>query len=344
MIRSNCDRVQLLLEYYPLPEGWSTPEFFDDSLVIQNYQIKRAGWHSQNGLHGEVVTGSAVELSDSPLERAYFELLERVSVLEMEKEKSRQWPLESWDGGWMGSLSSEKIFPKSPMPQLWEYSRSHGVALHKSKEKASCAALYELIERDLMLRSWYGALKPELLSCSVPSLLSAFSGDYYFEIYSFGILMGIEVIGVFGFSTHGNRPWVYGAGAGKDRAFALEHAARECLQRTAFLWDETACVEDSALELCRPTAEYHQEVYLRASSVPKIKNWLNRGHGQFAQVVNRSLREQNVGWINITPRWLEGKLVVIKAICSDLTPLVFGFDFLNAPLGFPKDLQPHPLV
>src|SRR5699024_10783813 len=105
--------------------------------------------------------------------------------------------------------------------------------------RAQKAAALELIERDRILRSWYGGPSPQATSLPHSIPLGELPRHYRIETYRFPKADSeIEVGAVFGFPTHPEAPFFCGFGASHSLEEALRHAFREGLQRMAFLWGE----------------------------------------------------------------------------------------------------------
>jgi len=151
--------IEELISRYPLPPEWHPAEIDNQILTVNSRAINLVGLCSKN-TEGSIVTGSAAALSDAPIERSYFELLERVSILEAERNNRRNVCRIFFREGATFSGAKEHVFLKSDAPLKWQYSRSNGVAIHKTWKQAVSSAFLELMERDTLLRSWYGHGNP----------------------------------------------------------------------------------------------------------------------------------------------------------------------------------------
>jgi hypothetical protein len=335
-----------LLSTFPLPEGWSSPEVVEDSLVADGVEVHRAGVASV-GPDGEELTGSAADTEGSPSNRSYFELLERVSIVEALRSKGSEYEVRTagWDPA--GRIGSLDVFPESDEPSRWRYARSNGVALHVDWRTACVRASWELVERDRVLRAWYGETRPEPVAFPCGTLLTT-ARTYDMRAFAFpepndGVRFGrdVEVVGVFGFPKNDDAPLVLGFAARPGRAEALEAAAGEALQSLAFLWGEPT---PRALPSLGPTPGHHLDHFQWHGSHATLSSWLDTGHQRHASKVSGRGRDdgQPVRFLDLTPAWLGGGLRVAKAICASATPLTFG----DSPLGrhLPVELQVHPVA
>ena len=306
-----------LLRKYPLPKGWSRPELFEDRLELNGITLELRGLHSQNE-SGQIVTGSAVERDLVPLNRAFFELVERVSIVEAEASVKQKYPALDITESPLGVRSHTHVFPENPEPELWRLSRSNGVAIHTDWKRACEAASFELIERDRLLRSWFGEFSPKPWSGStMPRALEKY---YDFEYYLFHSPAGerdVVAAGVFGFPKEAGLGRVYGSAARATAPEAFEAASRECLQGLGFMWKEALPKTAPAFS---PTSDFHQESFLLESGLVRIRHWLQGGHTLLRGIPAKNQFE----FFDLTPPTLRGKLCVVKAVDSTIIPLIFG--------------------
>ena len=177
--------LKSLTDLYSLSSSWTSPELFQENTVIEGQTIQLCGL-SVKHTSGLLITASAASLQESPLQRAYFELLERTSRVELDQMSQKKFPLFALDGSSASNSSNqvlEEIFKVSPCPSEWSYSKSNGVAAHTDPKLASLNAVSETIERDLILRSWYGELPPQKRGTRIVGLPEAWSKIYAFESY-----------------------------------------------------------------------------------------------------------------------------------------------------------------
>jgi len=156
----------LLNEYlnnYPLPPEWSVPESFHEVLSELGSPVHLVGLSIRHQ-DGRIVTASAAQINTPPVDRAFFELVERVSVLEiltkMKRDKHRL-HIRTAAGAMLREVIAESVFPEDTTPEKSRYSKSNGVATFSDFSGACDRASLELIERDRLLRSWFGGPIPQ---------------------------------------------------------------------------------------------------------------------------------------------------------------------------------------
>ena len=88
-------------------------------------------------------------------------------------------------GDIVGDVPSAKLFPESDAPERWRYARSNGVALHADWSTACRRARWELAERDRVIRSWHGEIRPERLAIDVGTAPLGRAKSYDWRAYSF---------------------------------------------------------------------------------------------------------------------------------------------------------------
>jgi hypothetical protein len=324
-----------------LPEGWTVPEVVEDTIVAGDVPLHRAGI-ATTAPTGEEVCGSAADRSGSALARARYELLERASAFESARAVRASYRLLDASGDTVGDVDGRDVFPSSDAPERWMYSRSNGIALHSTWAVACRRALWELAERDRILRSWHGEIAPEHLE--IPhEQLPAIEG-YEWRVCAFpeprteSFSAGIEVVGAFGFPLRDERPFVLGLGARSDRRDAVDAALAESLQMLAFLWEEPV---PSTLPEPQPTAMFHLDTFQALGQHERVRRWLEGEHASFGVSERRSRPVGRLGFVDLTPPWLDDGLRVAKAICPEATPLVFG----DSPFArhLPSELRVHPI-
>jgi hypothetical protein len=216
------------------------------------------------------------------------------------------------------------------------------VALHASWQTACERARWELAERDRILRSWYGAIRPIRVAFPPSSPLVSVA-TYDWCAYAFpepdaaSFSSGVEVAGVFGFPRLHGAPLVMGFGARDDAEGALEAAETEATQLLAFLWGEPS--PDAAPEM-GPTPVHHIDRFQWRPNHGQLREWLGGAHEGHAPRSSPRVRGETA-FVDLTPDWLRGGLRVAKAVCTSATPLTFG----DSPFGghLPPELRPHPI-
>ncbi|HLV66636.1 MAG TPA: YcaO-like family protein [Polyangiaceae bacterium] len=279
---------------------------------------------------GETVTGSAADMGDAPIARAYFELLERACVLDAVERAASEYGLRDATGRALGTCPSDVVFPREPPGAGFRYSLSNGVAAGRTWTDASAAALAELVERDRVLRSWFGESRPEPVPLPPRSIFAELASAYELRAYRFpspgedrsATTKALTAVGVFGFPRSPNFPLVYGLAAANSPQQALFRAQRECLQRLAFLWGEDIPEQEPTFS---PSAAYHQEFYLWPAAHERLRRWLDGGsYDPDFLVPPHPEAAQEDRFVDLTPVTLRNALLVIKAIPSSQLPLTFG--------------------
>jgi hypothetical protein len=325
----------------PLPERWSAPERVEDVIDADGLRLHRVGLASRSD-HGEAV-GSAADREASPVERAMFELIERIAVIEASKGSPALRALEA-TGEPIAVVSREHVFPTSPRPEVWTYARSSGVALHADWRRACERAEQELVERDRVLRAWLGDIVPRTLALDVASLPLGKTRSYEWRACSFPALpedvfgRGTEVVGLFGFPTAEHAPLVFGYGARPSIDEALAAAVREALQQLAFLWGEPL---PDRLPDPAPTPMAHLERFQVPVMHSILRGWLAGDHAGHRRGAGSHLPAAHPRWVDLTPAWLTSGLRVAKALSTSAIPLTFG----DAPAfaHLPAELRIHPI-
>jgi YcaO cyclodehydratase, ATP-ad Mg2+-binding len=333
-----------LFEQHPLPEGWSAPAVVQDAFVADGLSVRRAGLSSMSP-RGEEILGSAADVDEAPLARAYFELLERVTTIEWLARPSPSCNLLTFEGTPRATAAWNAVAPKSSDPSRFRYARSNGVALHDSWNSACRRAFWELCERDRVLRAWYGETVPERIEQVDWTPLTR-TRSYEWRAYSFppsrreDFSRGVHVAGVFGFPNEHSAPLVFGYGACDSAQNAFSAAAREATQLLAFLWGEPISATGPVLA---PTPAYHLDLFQQGNGHDALRRWLDGEHARFGAALRATPAavQGQVEFVDLTPPWLKG-LRVAKAFCPVALPLVFGDDPMASHL--PPTIRAHPIA
>lgn len=326
----------------PLPEGWSLSERVDDVVLVEGLTIRRAGLCATSE-HGQAV-GSAAGVGEDPTQRATFELLERIALLEAARSSEKEFPLLSASGEELGRALSPEVFPPSDAPDRWAFARSSGVSLHTDWTSASEGAARELIERDRVLRAWMGQTLAVRIPNGAASSMFSDTPSYDWRTYLFPAgeapvtRPDVEVVGVFGFPKAPHMPLVFGYGARSSRSEALLAAQREALQLLAFLWGEP--IPDVAPDPV-PVPMTHLETYQVRDRHETLLRWLEEGHAAHHRPLPSVAADHTFRYADLTPPWLTGRGRVARALCPAAIPLAFGRSPLLAHL--PSHLQIHPI-
>jgi hypothetical protein len=337
------ERLQALRSAYPLAEGWSEPELFVEEAVIEEMTIHLVGLFARNAA-GREVTGSAASTDAAPVERAFFELVERASVVDATARAGAFRVLD--ERGQVSEMREHAaLFPVDVPGASFRYALSNGVAAGSSFEAAAHAAFGELVERDRILRSWYGGIRPIRVTEAPGGVLDRLSSVYRFETFAFPgsscRSAGLEVVGIYGFPRRAGIPLIRGTGAGIDRHDALLRAIRECMQMLGFLWGESLPETEPDFST---TAEYHQDYYLWPESQPRLERWLRGEHARESLHLHpREIPHTGPKFADLTPPHLASRLYVLKALPETELPVVFGRGHpWVASSGF-DDLGVHPV-
>jgi hypothetical protein len=345
---------------YPLSRGWRTTEVVADTVQLLGQPMHRAGLVAErrlparggarsagNGSSTSPAVGSAAQLDGSPLERSYFELLERVSLLEVLRAPPLLCRLRRFDGDAAGDFGGAALFPESPDPARFRYARSNGVALHRSWRDACRRAAWELVERDRVLRAWLGAIRPEPLELGDEAVPAALRGGFEWLAYGFDAepveVDGepVSVVGVFAFPRVPEAPLVYGFAARPGRPDATRSALEECLQRLGFLFGEAIPERPPAPA---PNPLFHQEHFLYPGHHRWLRAWLDDGHDRYAERPRTRAIAGEPIFADLTPPELRGRLVVAKAVWPDTLPLAFGPGPEHLLRHLPPELRIHPVA
>lgn len=326
------DEARALIEElgarHPLPPGWSLAETFLQEVRVARLRLCMCGLVAGDGAQGQAL-GSAAERSGYPVQRAYFELLERISI--QLARRAEQLPVRDRAGSQLSRRSGARVFPPDPSPERQRLALSNGVALHRSWPEACEAAVRELVERDRVLRSFAG----ELTARALPAPVSGLEPEYVAQAYALGApgpQLGLTVVIFVLQPRAAEQPLVYGFGAGETLAQASARAQGEAEQRLAFLRGEplpTAAPEPA------PTPDYHQEHYLYPAHHAQLFAWLEGKRPPPARRVCPAFDGSRLTFVDLTPAAVSGSgLHVAKAISPHARKLRFG------ATGGP----PHPVV
>lgn len=337
-----ANELERLSREFPCSPHWSKPEVFAEDVEIGGVRFYLDGLAASASAE-KTATGSAASVTGHEVDRAYFELVERTSLLDAIDAPIPERPVLDVAGGQLGSCDRAQAFPISPAECSWAYARSNGVAAGSDWATACAAAEAEARERHHVLSAWYGFAIPARHPLD-DRTLHALASLYDFEAYTFpappndGSTPSRSVIGCFGFPKSSEAPFLAGFGAAPDPRGAERRALRETLQRLGFLWGEA--IPDAEPPLAR-TADYHQELYLWPPMQQRVRAWLAGAHagrcGAFPTAV-----ASRPGFVDITPEHLAPRLKVAKMVTGVGLALTFG---LGHPLvAGAEALGAHPIA
>jgi hypothetical protein len=226
----------------------------------------------------------------------------------------------------------------------FRHSTSNGVAVHTDLEQARKSARLELLERDRILCSWYGYIRPQLLGTPTSAELRAPAEYAWWEAQlpvPTGDRSRIEVALTLGIPKDPKRPVTLGFGAGDYLAEALQKSRREARQRLGFLWGSRLprCPD---LRRSEPTPLLHQDYYSLRQNQDLLLRWLYEGNAPALRSV--PALPGKVAFQTLTPSQAEGALHLIRAHASTTIPLTFGYWNALRPSLRRKPQGLHPLA
>jgi hypothetical protein len=341
-------RLKELRASFGLPAPCAMQDVFLQRVQVGSLELWMVGLIA-TAPENTTVTGAAASESGFPVDRAYFELLERASLL-LARASRASLRVRDRAGALIGSRSASAVFPADKQPEFVRASLSNGVALHSTWAQACDAAHAELVERDRVLRSFAGEYAPRALPDVEPTLARALEDLDEVRAYAFGpsrVKLRHVANGLFLFPRALTAPLVYGFGAAANPADALASAKREALQRLAFLWGEEL---PAAPPNAAPVPDYHQEFYLYPVHHAILREWLagkpRRRRGKQTKRLQLTTTKDVFDsldvaqFVDLTPIELAPKLHVAKAISRRARRLRFGVSRAAGRRGEP----PHPIA
>ena len=325
--------LEALKRRVALPAGWQLSDSLIETTSVGGLQILVAGLVAEKGELSAF--GSAAHSELDPAPRAYYELIERAVLLDA-MQSTTPLCVRNEQGVQLEEHDPGEVFPQSPEPTHWQYAKSNGVALGQNWADACERAMLELIERDLVLRAWYGQLLPQ--RCSVDWFHAELAESYDFEVYGLerdGFHAGLAL----GWPKASHAPLLLGLSAAREPEAALRSAYHEALQRLGFLWGEDIPEKEPPFE---PTPGYHQEYYLWPARHTALRHWLAGDHRPHATglAAPGKLSAQDFRFVDLADI---GGLRVVKALNPQCLPAVFG---RGGPFarGLPEALSVHPIA
>ncbi len=329
---------------------WTVFDRFEASEQFHDLNIHLSGIAAKN-TSDAVATGSAGSLIQAETHRAKFELLERMIITDAMETPSNSVPLLNntleIDGR---NISIETLFPESPSPEHYQWSKSNGIALHTSLAKACESASLELVERDQVLASWYGASCPQFIETALINDISSKLEAFYMTVcvrfndeLAFANGKPVFVYGVFLLPRDNHHVLHMGFGAAFDEELGILKAKHELVQRLGFLSDAEPVEELVEVE---PTPDFHLEYFLQAHTYGHIANWIN---GKFFQKEKKRTpsTENQIDYALIyggnKNNTAATDFFVVKALSQNLIPLVFGNRDYSAYLDTARGTQIHPV-
>jgi len=332
--------LQALSSSVPLLPGSGPLEVFADVVQLGGAQVELVGLVSE--CDGAGCVGSAAAIGAKPWHRAYYEVLERQSIVSA---KAGTGPLTLRDpaGVPCADVERSRVFVESADPTRWRHALSNGVALAPDWERACERALAEAVERDAVLLSWFGPAAWgsdaaatdfgfEPLPASDRAVWAHLESLYELELRQVS-WREHTVVAAVGFPRAPHVPTCLSFAARRERGAAAAAAYSEFLQRAGFLWGEE--LPTSAPEP-QPNADYHQEQYLWPSSQGALRRWLR--DGRLPRVAPEAASPDV--YVDLTPPHLAGRIAVARCHRPSWMPLVFGSGFG----GYPASAPLHPIA
>lgn len=306
----------------PLPSGWSAPEIFEETFRLGGLSLQLCGFSSERRETGVQVTGSSAGLQAEP-DRAYYELLERCLIVDATHLSRQAFPLLDARGKLRGKeIGTEEIFPAHSPDGRWTSARSNGIAVHRNFSLAAQAAKLELIEREAVLRSWFGESSPLPIALDKFSLagIAPLARLYRLEAAAFPATEDVSVTGIFGFPRSPELPLIFGFGAAANQLEALQHALGEAFQRLGFVYDPEFVPSAELPDLEKPGPDLHLSWFLHPKGSAKIKRWLER-KGPAIRFIRPA---EKIEFIELA----KGEnYSLVKAVQPDYLPLRFGIGY-----------------
>lgn len=305
---------------FDLQAGWELVEVIEEQVHVGGVGLWRCGVAARCGALGVATGASANRGASARPERAYWELRERIAVLEAQR-REHGFVVRDASGRRVGTRGIDRVFPKSGS-DTWAYSRSNGIAVATTWAEACERSALELVERDRVLRSWFGFEgAPSMVELTTD--LDSIAGYRWLARELVDPGSGVVVCAVFGVPCQPRLALVRGFGAGRDAAAALGRAESECLQSLAFLHDEAPPDAEPVVE---PTPMFHLDWYLYRRSHRALENWLTNGHAPRLEVGRSRPKIGQMLFADLSGADPEKQGFVARALTDDAVPLTFGAD------------------
>jgi hypothetical protein len=333
-----------LASAYPLPRGWQISTKLVEERIVAHTPLYLVGLVAESEGQQQISASAGSIRGDykALALRAYFELIERVAILELVSKPTEMHEVSSFDGKTLSLFSSKEVFLENPEPQRWTYAKSNGVAAHSDRDLACWHAYRELLERAIVLRSWYGGNAPRAITLPavIPPLEQRRFSNSNLALYEFNLPSdGLSCLGAFVNSAPGF--FLYGFSSARNREDAALGAIDELFQRVGFLAEETVAVTPPEFS---PSPDYHQEFYLSSQGTQYLQQWLAGKFAASSPLVSPPFPAiKQCMFVDCTPRELRGKCWVVKAFHQEIPPLTFGHHPAHLRQGA-ADIIPHPIV
>ena len=345
------ERVAALVTSAVLPDGWKLPEVFVEWLELGGVPVGLVGLVATHTDTGAEVTGSAAEREFFPVERACYELIERLWTTHAMRHPLRRYAVGQ-EGEPHAEVRAEALFPEAEGGLC--LSRSNGVAAHPDRAMACRNARLELVERDRVLRSWFGFVAP-VHSMTPPDLCGWLSDSIEWHVGELPPVPGHDLgpsadgVGVafcVALPRRERVPLACGFAARGSREAAQAAAIRECVQVLGFLWGEDLPQSSPSPE---PAPRFHQAFYLATDNHARVRAWLEGRHCELrvrheGAVARAKYRPSSIpnGLVDLAPE-LGSRCAVVHVIDERYWPLVFGAKHPRVNDAVASCIGPHPI-
>ena len=269
--------------------GWTFEPAFKENLNVCGIPIYGVGLSANHPEFGEMI-GAAASIGDSPDDRAYFELCERITIIEnIKKGPDSCFEIRDLEGVSRSLRRASDVFGKEvfehPPESKFQLSKSNGIALHDSWEDACYGAAKEALERHHILNSWLGRVKPKLIDhpreSGLANLKDLYEVSYYLLGHSTVETLDESFFTVVAYFKPKSEkideiPVLYAFACEKTLDLAIRKAELELTQRLCFLWDEEIPKKEPDF-MANPY--YHQEFYLLPKNINILDFWLEGSFG-----------------------------------------------------------------
>lgn len=323
------DELQALAARFPLPCGYGLRDRLLDSVNLEGSHVAVAGFIAE---HSDIPTqaiGAAAAIHESPVARAYYELVERICIQGALHGNAEHFTEITGDGSELGSVPRDQVFPENPL-DTWRWSVTNGVALHETKVLACRSARMELIERDAIMRAWLGHCSVAPVPRGLAQRPAWLPDAYRYQACAHGVGNSLKclpaVVASLALPKNPDQdPLVLGLGTGNTLKGALESSQTEMLQRMAFLWDEPIPRQDPEFS---PTPDFHQDYYLNPAHHSALIEFWTHGHEAVSTSTSipATLVPNQIRFVDITPTDMPKGLFVVRAFHSNAVGLRFGLD------------------
>lgn len=305
---------------FPLAPGWVNPALFHEEFTLDSFKLQLVGVSAE--LPGRTgVVGASASPRAMEIDRAWFELLERTTIVDYLAAMPERLQAFRLDGTTC-EFESGHVFHRYSN-ETCRPSYSNAVAASTRLGYACRSAYMEMVERDQVLRCWLGRQNARVSPLENQSSLPLTSYYRLHRVDFSSIDCPVQVCGVFGIPLDGTKhPLLCGFGAAENGPSALEKAIGEVSQRLGFLMGEEI---PSATPPFRVGPDYHQEWALSPEGIAIIEAWLLQGTPVVSVPANPRLPTlEECFFVDISPAHLIGKVFVVKAFHPAALPLYFG--------------------